>query len=123
MLTCGCLFDEDGSDEEELPDDIFVDANGCPTERVTLGGQEVIIHYDDDLPATDLTIHRGIPCTTPLRTVIDIAPEVERAHLQEIVSDCLARGLFTVAEARARIAEPDMARRPGAQLLRDVLPG
>ncbi len=120
MLSCGCRFDEDGPDEDELGD-IFIDANGCPSEVTSVGGQTVVVHYDD-LPEKDLTIHRGIPCTTALRTVIDVAPDVDPDHLVRIVEDCLARELFTVAEAWARIAEPDMAQRPGALLLRDVLP-
>jgi hypothetical protein len=81
----------------------------------------VIVHYDD-IPASDLTTVDGIPCTTALRTVIDIAPDEDSEHLAEIVQDCLARGLFTVEEARRRLAQPDMATRPGAELLRRVLP-
>ena len=122
MFSCGCRFDEDGpdDDEEELVD-LFIDANGCPTERVTVGGEDVVIHYYD-IPETDVTVVRGIRCTTALRTAIDIAPSVDPAQLREIVSDCLARELFTVAEAWARLAEPDMQQRPGALLLREVLP-
>ena len=86
------------------------------TERKWLGGQEVIVHYDD-VPETDITTVGGIRVTTALRTVIDIAPDVDAAHLDEIVHDCLKRKLFTVAEALARIAEPDMVHRPGARLL------
>jgi hypothetical protein len=106
----------------DRPDDIYFDSNGALTERRQLGGQEVIVHYDD-LPATDITTVDGIPCTTALRTVIDIAPDLDRAHLAEVVRDCLDRGLFTVDEARARISEPDMQQRPGARLLRSVLTG
>ena len=48
----------------DLPDDdVWIDANGVPTERRWLGGQEVIVHYDD-LPAKDRTVLRGIPITT-----------------------------------------------------------
>ena len=59
--------------------------------------------------------------TTPIRTVIDIAPDVDRAHLERIVQDCLARRLFTVEEAWTRLRQPDMALRRGAELLRRVL--
>ena len=40
-------------DEKDSPmrfypdDDFFIDANGCPTERVLMGGLEVVVHYDD----------------------------------------------------------------------------
>lgn len=114
MISCGCRFDED----EE--DDLSIDSNGCLTERVWLGGQEVVIHYDD-IPEKDVTTVRGIPCTTALRTVIDIAPSVDWPQLNSIVQDCLDRRLFTEEEARARLAEADMRSRPGAELLRQVL--
>ena len=120
-MTCGCLFDEDETDTSDLPTEpLGVDGNGQLIERMWLGDQEVIIHRED-VPETDVTTVRGIRCTTPLRTAIDLAPELEPAHLEEIVEDCLERGLFTVEEALRRINEPDMVDRRGAQLLRDVL--
>jgi hypothetical protein len=116
MLSCDCRFDED---DEIL--DVFIDNNGDPTERVRCGDGDMLIHYGD-LPETDITTVEGIRVTTPLRTVIDIASDVHREHLQRIVQDCLDRHLFTVEEARTRLAEPDMLKRPGAVLLREVLP-
>ena len=105
----------------EHPDDSFyIDANGYLTERVVLGGQDVIVHYGE-IPDSDITSVDGTPCTTPLRTVIDIAPETEATELERIVRDCLDRKLFSREEAMARIAEPDMLSRPGAQLLRQML--
>lgn len=103
-------------------DDFYIDANGCLTERVNLGGQDVIVHYDD-IPESDVTSINGIRCTTALRTVIDLAPELEAPELRKIVRDCLDRRLFTPEEAMARIAKPDMLNRPGARLLRQVLGG
>ena len=103
------------------PDDsIYVDANGYLTERVVLGGQDVVVHYGE-IPDSDITSVDGIPCTTPLRTVIDIAPETDAADLDRIVRDCLVRRLFSREEAMARTAEPDMRSRPGAQILRQML--
>ena len=120
MLSCGCRFDEGPPD----PDDPYAgferDSNGCPTQRWWLGSQEVIVHHDD-VPESDLTVVDGIPCTTALRTVIDIAPDTDFAELRRIVQDCLRRRLFTVEQARARLAQPDMLIRPGAHLLRHVL--
>jgi hypothetical protein len=105
----------------DLPDDdYFIDGNGLLTERVMLGGQEVVVHYDD-VPAEDLTVLRGIRVTTALRTVIDLAPDCEPGELERMVADCLRRRLFTVAEARTRIAKPDMQTRRGAVLLRELL--
>ena len=103
-------------------DHIWFDGNGVLTERRRLGGQEVIVHYDD-VPEKDITTVDGIPCTTALRTVIDIAPDLDHAELERAVQSCLDRRLFSVDEARARLLEPDMAGRPGADLLRRLLFG
>lgn len=114
------MQNKDASDTE-ASDDMYLDANGCLAERMTLGGQEVIVHYDD-IPESDITTIDGIRCTTALRTVIDIAPQIDAAELERVVRDCLDRKLFSIGEALARITKPDMAYRPGAQLLRRVLP-
>ena len=106
---------------ERIVKDVYFDGNGCFTERVEVGGQEIIIHYDD-IPESDETTVDGIPVTTALRTVIDMAPEVDRATLERMVDDALARRLFTVEEAWARLAQPDMRTRPGAEILRRMLP-
>jgi hypothetical protein len=125
---CDCWFDELGADPEEDEEDerivleSYLDSNGVPTERVLLNGQEMIIHYED-VPESDLTTVNGIPCTTALRTLIDIAPDMERADLELAARDALQRELFTLDEAKARFAEDDMKERPGALLLREVLFG
>lgn len=53
MISCGCQFDEDGpdDDDDEVPDlsgrDLYLDANGCFAERIKVGDQDAIVHYDD----------------------------------------------------------------------------
>lgn len=101
-------------------DDIYVDANGCLTERVRLGGQDVIVHYDD-IPESDITTIDGIRVTTALRTMIDVAPDVTTAELEDMVQHCLSRGLFTPDEAIERVGRPDMHKRLGAKLVRHVV--
>jgi hypothetical protein len=78
------------------------------------------VHYDH-IPESDITTVRGLRCTTPIRTVIDIAPETPAAELERTIRDCLDRGLFTVEEALARIDQPDMAARVGAHMVRSAL--
>lgn len=122
MMSCGCRFDEDEPDGDDIvaSEALHVDEDGNLVERRWVGGQEIIVRYAD-LPDKDLTIVQGIPCTTALRTVIDIAVETEDAELDRMVADALRRRLFTVEEARARIAEPDMCGRRGAALLERAL--
>lgn len=100
--------------------DVYIDANGCLTERIRVGDQQIVVHYDD-IPESDITIVRGLRCTTPIRTVIDIAPEMPSAELDRIIRDCLDRNLFTVEQVLARIEQPDMAVRVGAHLVRSAL--
>ncbi len=139
LLSCGCRFDEDGprddghdeGDDEEDPeqDDQFdtplaphgVDGNGAPTEMTSIGGVSVVVHRVDPYPLTDITTIEGIRCTTALRTVIDLATEVEPDHLVEMIADCLDRSLFTIEEADRRLVQPDMANHRGAERVRRAL--
>ncbi len=115
MLSCGCEFDED-----ETLGDVFIDADGDLGEVRRVGDQEVIVHYKD-IPEKDTTVVDGIPCTTALRTVIDIAVDTEKEELARIVRECLDRRLFDAFEARERIAEDDMRDRQGAKILGQTL--
>ena len=122
LLSCGYMFDEDQPDGwSEDAEPLGVDGNGVPTERRRLGDQTVIVHYDD-VPASDITVVDGIRCTTALRTVIDLAPELVPADLDLMVRDSLGRGLFTIDDAWRRLSQPDMATRRGAAILRALLP-
>lgn len=144
MLSCGCRFDEDPVDEgSDDPDPEVIeitvpeggaalfdgrsevlfagtDANGVPLELHRVDGVEVIVHVDA-IPDCDRTVIDGVPCTTPLRTVIDLAPELSAEDLRHMIDVCLHRGLFTVEDALRRLDQPDMERRPGALLLRSAL--
>jgi len=96
---------------------MFVDENGCLAERVTMpDGMDVIVHYDD-IPESDISVVDGMRVTTPLRTVIDIATQLDPADFARVVRDCLDRRLFTVEAAMHRIHQPDMANRRGARML------
>lgn len=132
LMSCDCMYEDDYDDDDDDEDDdwlrapavvepLGVDGNGLLTERMMMGDQEVIIHRDD-VPDSDITVHKGIRVTTPLRTVIDCAPDMTQLDLLECVQDCLERGLFTVADAWQRLAQPDMVGRRGAEMLRHVLP-
>ena len=98
-----------------------VDANGCLTELIQMGDMEIIVHYDD-VPDCDKTTVDGIPCTTALRTIIDLAVELDNDDLRRIIDDALNRRLFTLAEAWDRLSDADMTQRAGANILRQILP-
>jgi hypothetical protein len=94
-----------------------VDGNGVPFEVRTYDGVEVRVHHDD-IPESDVTTVHGLRVTTPLRTVIDVAPDITTGELDRVVEDCLRRRLFTVEDALDRVDRPDMLLRRGAHLLR-----
>ena len=100
--------------------DFFIDANGCLCEGVFMGDQEVILHYDG-IPETDITLVKGLRCTTPLRTVIDLATGVDAVELEQMVRQCIDQGLFTAEEALQRVTMPDMLARQGAELVRQIV--
>lgn len=106
--------------DDELVLDTWIDGNGCFTERKRIGGQEVVVHYDD-LPDSDVTVIGGIPVTTIVRTLIDCAPEMERDEFVAMLRSSLDRRLFQPVEAYARIAEPDMQGRAGTKTLGEEL--
>ena len=105
---------------EPTDSEFTIDPRGFLIERTTIAGEEVLIHYRD-IPESDITTLHGIRLTTPLRTVIDLASDVDNDHLGLMVRDCLDRGLFTIDEALLRTAQPDMHDDPGAQALRAFL--
>lgn len=128
LLSCGCRFDEDfdagdgdGFDINDISEPLGVDGNGHPTERAVLNGVEVIIHRAN-YPDSDITTVNGIRCTTALRTLIDVAVDLSDGDLRCAFNDSLDRGLFTLADARQRLAELDMVDYKGAALVRRLLP-
>ena len=100
--------------------DAWIDDDGCLNERTHIGGQEVIVRYDD-IPESDITSLNGLRITTALRTVIDIAAQLDADEFEEVVANALGRGLFTPVEAIARCSEPDLRARAGAIRLRQLL--
>lgn len=104
----------------------FIDGNGCLAERVSLGDLEIVIHYDD-VPDSDKTTVDGLPCTTPVRSAIDMAGDLDQMDVYRLARDCLDQGMFTAEEVFARVAQSDMLLRPGATRLaravRDIVDG
>lgn len=67
----------------------------------------------------DLTFERGIPVTTPLRTVIDLAATCDRQAAERLVNDADARGLLRADTLHAAL--DDLGGQPGVPLLREIL--
>jgi hypothetical protein len=60
------------------------------------------IHRSRTLTPQDTTTHRGIPITTPIRTVIDLATTLNGLPLEQALDQADRRGVIDFAELKAR---------------------
>jgi hypothetical protein len=78
---------------------IHVTVPGNPGRKPRPG---IRIHRSSTLTPTDTTTRHGIPITTPIRTIIDLATTVEALPLEQALDQADRRGLIDFAELRAR---------------------
>jgi hypothetical protein len=78
----------------------------------------VAVHRRPALVDSEVTRHGRIPVTTPLRTLIDIAPRLERSALEAAINEADRRGL-TGEQLRATLDRRQ--RTPGTRELRQIL--
>lgn len=71
------------------------------------------------LPTSDIAAHRGIPVTTPVRTLVDLAAEVGWHTTERAVNEADKRDL--VDPDALRDALDDYRGVPGVRLLRSIL--
>jgi hypothetical protein len=74
----------------------------------------VAVHRSGDLVAADVEGRRTVPCTTPARTLIDIAPMVTPRGLEAALDDAERRGLVWRPHLRWRVGELRGRGRAGA---------
>ncbi len=60
------------------------------------------VHTAVKLPASDVTTRHGIPVTTPLRTLLDLAAVASLGELERAVQEAQVRGLVTAEQLRRR---------------------
>jgi very-short-patch-repair endonuclease len=79
----------------------------------------VVVHRRVALEATDVTSHQGIPVTTPVRTLVDVATRLGRRELEAAVNE--ADKLDLVDPETLRSALDRYAGRSGVAALRHLL--
>jgi transcriptional regulator with AbiEi antitoxin domain of type IV toxin-antitoxin system len=79
----------------------------------------IIIHRRPTLNERDVTHRDGIPVTTPVCTLIDLAARLEPGPLEAAINEADKVGLTDPEELRAALTQP--VRRPGVRRLREVL--
>jgi hypothetical protein len=99
-----------------LPERHAITINRNLSARLT----RVDVHRPVDYPVAVL-MRRGIPCTNPLRTLVDLAGISPAAQLDEAVDRALASRLLTVAAIEAEIGRLARPGRAGAGRMRQAL--
>jgi hypothetical protein len=67
---------------------------------------EILVHHVPYLHPDDVTVHKGLPITTPSRTLIDLAEVLDEAELRLAFRRARALGLLDLAAltaSRARV--------------------
>jgi very-short-patch-repair endonuclease len=78
-----------------------------------------IVVHRRALTPDEVTTHYGIPVTTPIRTLIDLAARLPRAHLERAINEADKLDLVDPETLRAYLI--DAVRRPGVVNLRQTL--
>ncbi len=79
------------------------------------GSRPGVLIHRAPLPAGDVTVHEGIPVTTPIRTILDVVsdPAVAAAAAEEAIE----RGLIRASQLRQVVEQqPDLAEVFGRSL-------
>src|ERR1700754_941480 len=69
--------------------------------RANLRRPGIKVRTRPSLPASDLTTHHGIPVTTPIRTLIDVATELPEKRLERAVNEADKHDLVDPETLRA----------------------
>jgi hypothetical protein len=76
----------------------------------------IVVHRRD---VFEVTVHRSIPVTTPVATLVDLAARLPRNELEAAVNEADKLGLIDPEALRAAVGRLD--HRPGAPALRQTL--
>jgi very-short-patch-repair endonuclease len=87
--------------------------------HVTRRRAGIVVHRRAALDPSDLTRHDGIPVTSAVCTLIDIATQLEQAPLEAAINE--ADKLELTDPERLRSALNEASRRPGIRALRELL--
>ncbi len=82
----------------------------------TVRHPEIRSHRTKHLDRKDVRIRRGLPVTSPARTLLDVAPLVTLDELERMLDDALEHNLVRISELRDLLQRCG-ARRPGAHRL------
>ena len=102
--------------------------NGCARDRIEClstrrlaprGDQ--LHHFVSVMPTCDIEVLRGIPVTTPARTLLDLAAVADEEPLEVALDDALSTGEVRLPRLRWRLDELGGKGKPGTAALRRLL--
>lgn len=102
----------------------MVEASGTPVVSVARGGTARIAGATVHRPRTHLgriIERRGLPCTDPQWTLVDLATAVDGATLDAAVDRVVARGLVSIAGLESYLSAVSTKGRVGPRLVRTAL--
>ena len=102
--------------ENERPGLIEV---SVPASRNPRGGRDLIVHRSATLVAQDIGDFRGIPVTSPARTLLDLATRLPQRRLEAAINAADKHDHITPPALRAYL--DDGASQPGVRALRNLL--
>jgi very-short-patch-repair endonuclease len=80
---------------------------------------EIVVHQTRHLQRVDVRVYRGLPVTSPARTLVDIARELTDRELERALDETLVGRLARLAEVRNALDR--LRARPRASSLRGLL--
>jgi hypothetical protein len=80
-----------------------------------------VVHRTNWLPDSDVTIVRGIPVTTPSRTILDLGDVVGPRMVARAIESALRKDLVTLPQLVAQLDSCGKMGRPGTAILRGLL--
>jgi hypothetical protein len=79
----------------------------------------VVVHYVSELHPDDVTVLDGIRVTSPSRTLIDLAEDMDRAELRATFARARELGLLDMDALEASYARVEW--RPSLRMVREVM--
>lgn len=80
---------------------------------------EAHVHRTTRLDESETVLHRGVRVTSPIRTLLDVAPRLGTDLLSRVVDEGMISGIWTPGQISAGLA--GHRRRPGTGRLHDIL--
>ena len=80
---------------------------------------EINAHETNFLPPEDIRVHRGLPVTSPVRTLLDLAAILDHKRLRRAVRQAQSLGLVDLVELARRLRGPGPQR--GRAKLRRII--